>query len=368
MDKQLKVLLTTNMPAPYMVDYLDYLGDKCDLTVVFEMASASHRERQWYGEVEKKTFHAIFLNVTKRPKIRCIDFRILQYMKKEYDRIIIANPTTPTGIIALLYCRWNKIPFVIQSEGGFRGSGRGLKERLKKYLMEKAELFLSGMKGDSDYFLSYGATPETLRWYPFTSLKKAQIESCSVSEEDKCKIRTELTVTEKRVLLSVGRTIPCKGFDVLLKACKNISDEVGVYIVGGNVTEEYSQIIEENRLEHIHFVPHCDPETLRKYYCMADVFVLATRGDTWGLVINEAMACGLPVITTERCIAGMQLIENGINGYIVPTEDATQLREKIEILLNDHEKRSRMSNHNLNKIREYSIENMAEHIYKAISE
>ena len=101
-------------------------------------------------------------------------------------RIIIANPTTPTGIIALLYCRWFRIPFVIQSEGGFQGSGQGLKEKFKKYLMEKADFFLTGMGGDNDYFLRYGAKKDQLKPYPFSSLtKKDLVETRSLLSEEK---------------------------------------------------------------------------------------------------------------------------------------------------------------------------------------
>lgn len=363
-SKKLKVLLTTNIPSPYMVDYLDCLGKKCELTALFEMESATDRDKQWYGTIQSKSFRSVFLNAKRITAETGLSFRILKYIKRDFDRIIIANPTTPTGIIALLYCRFKKIPFVLQSEGGFRGSGKGIKERFKKYLMEKADFYLSGMKGEADYFLSYGATEETLRWYPFTSLKQEQIDHELLSMEEKAKIREELGIKENQVVISVGRPIPCKGFDVLLQAKKGLSEDVGVYIVGGTVSSDFAKIIEENDLQNVHFIDHCDFATLKKYYHAADVFVLPTRGDTWGLVINEAMASGLPVITTERCVAGTQLIENDVNGYIIPVDRADVLCEKIHLLLNDEEKRKTMAENNLEKIQPYYIENMANRVFQ----
>lgn len=53
----------------------------------------------------------------------------------------------------------------------------------------------------------------------------------------------------------------------------------------------------------------------------ADIFVHPTREDIWGLVVNEAMAKGLPVITTDRCVAGLELIKNESVGRIVPVEN-----------------------------------------------
>lgn len=363
-EKKLKVLITTNIPSPYMVDYLDCLGKKCELTALFEMNSATDREKQWYGEIQNKSFRAIFLNAKRITPDSGLSFRILKYIKGDFDRIIIADPTTPTGIIALLYCRFKKIPFVLQSEGGFRGSGKGLKEKFKKFLMEKADFYLSGMRGESDYFLSYGATEEDLRWYPFTSLKPEQIDGELLTDEEKMRVREELGIKEGQVVISVGRPIPCKGFDILVQAKTGLSENVGIYIVGGEAPADISTMIAEQNLQNIHFIPHCNFETLKKYYHAADVFVLPTRGDTWALVINEAMASGLPVITTERCVAGTQLIENDENGYIIPVDQADILCNKINLLLNDEEKRKSMAKNNLEKIQPYYIENMANHVFQ----
>ena len=261
-----------------------------------------------------------------------LSFQILRHLRGDYDRIIIANPTTPTGILALLYCKMLRIPHILQSEGGFRGTGRGLKEKFKKFLMGSARLYLSGMQGEDEYFLSYGATAETLRPYPFTSLKQAQIDQVLLSPAEK----------------------------------QALPQGAGLYIVGCEATGEYRQLIRDYDLQNVHFISHCSYDTLCKYYHAADVFALATRGDTWGLVINEAMACGLPVVTTDRCVAGLQLIENDKNGYIVPVDDADALSQRIHQLLLDDALRLQMAENNLKKIQPYSIENMAQTIFEAL--
>ena len=90
----------------------------------------------------------------------------------------------------------------------------------------------------------------------------------------------------------------------------------------------------------------------------ADLFCLPTREDIWGLVVNEAMAFGLPVVTTEQCVAGLELVENGINGYLVPIEDPDALSESLnKVLSSDMEAMGRAS---LQKIQGYTIEKMAE--------
>jgi glycosyltransferase involved in cell wall biosynthesis len=85
--------------------------------------------------------------------------------------------------------------------------------------------------------------------------------------------------------------------------------------------------------------------------------VLPTREDIWGLVINEALAYGLPTITTDRCVAGLELIRDGVNGYVVPVEDIDALSEKIKaVLASDLEAMGKAA---LESVGPYTLENMA---------
>ena len=86
--------------------------------------------------------------------------------------------------------------------------------------------------------------------------------------------------------------------------------------------------------------------------------VLPTREDIWGLVINEAMAQGLPVVTTNRCLAGLTLVENGENGYIVPVEDIEATKTAIEKVF-EGDNASEFGKKSLEEIKNYTIERMA---------
>ena len=91
----------------------------------------------------------------------------------------------------------------------------------------------------------------------------------------------------------------------------------------------------------------------------SDLFVLPTRKDVWGLVINEAMCYGLPVITTDKCVSGLELVKDYENGFITPVNDSKNLAEKIRKVMKDNELSAKMSKNNLIKIKKYTIENMA---------
>ena len=85
-----------------------------------------------------------------------------------------------------------------------------------------------------------------------------------------------------------------------------------------------------------------------------------TKMDVWGLVINEAMMYSLPVITTDKCGAGAELVRNNENGYIIHVGDDNQLVEKSNYILSDSMITKRFGEKSYSIIKNYSIENMAE--------
>ena len=354
-----------------MIDYLKELSKYCDVTAVFEMKTATDRDETWYGNTGD-SFKTIFLNAKRIGNEQGFSLKALRYLKKrEYDRIIFSNPTTPTGIVELLNCRWFSVPFCIQSEGGFQGSGKGIKEKFKKYIMEKAEFYLTGMGGENDYFLSYGASKEELRPYPFTSLKQEDIKhAAEMTRCDKKRYRDRLKMKEEKIILSVGRfsyeSGYGKGYDYLMKLAEVMPKNVGFYIVGDLPTEEFELWKRRSNLDNVHFVGFKKKNELAEYYAAADLFVLLTRGDTWGLVINEAMAYSLPVVSSDQCIAGLELVKNGKNGFVVSLDDIDVIREKIESIIDNIDEARTLGKESFNVIQEHSVENMAHTIYTHI--
>ena len=119
-------------------------------------------------------------------------------------------------------------------------------------------------------------------------------------------------------------------------------------------------------MNNLHFIAFQNKEQIINWYRLADLFVLPTREDIWGLVINEAMSQGLPVITTDKCMAGLELIEDYKNGFIVDLLDYEKLYNKSIYLLNCDN--YNISINNISKIKSYSLEKMSEAIYNIIED
>jgi len=353
----MKILFITNIPSPYRVDFFNEWGKTVELTVIFEGRFEDFKLN--WKKNEKMSFESVYLTpgAVNRKKL---SFKIIRYVQKnKFDGIVITNYSNLPELLTLLYLRIAKIKFFLEVDGGIIKQDNVLRKIFKSFLVSKASWYLSSSKETDDYLIHYGAKPEAIHRYPFSSQRNADVLEVPVNDETVKGIRKKLYITEEKVIVAVGQFIYRKGFDVLLEAAGSIDKNVGIYIVGGTPTEDYLRIKKELGLTNVHFVDFKTSEQLREYYKAANVFVLPTREDIWGLVVNEAMACGLPVITTDKCVAGLALVRDDENGYIVRVDDKDQLAEKINKILRDDDLRQQMSANSLKKIREYTIEEMA---------
>jgi glycosyltransferase involved in cell wall biosynthesis len=355
----MKLLWLTNIPSPYRVDFFNELGKYCELTVLFEKSSSSERDDSW-KQFSAENFKAVILKGKSVGVAEAFCPSVKNYLNTtDYDKIVVTNFATPTGMYAIHYMKRKGIPHIIEGDGAFAGSGKGLKERFKKYLLSNAELYLGTAEEHDKYYLTYGAAKEKIFRYPFSSIRERDVLSECVCDTEKTALKQALGMTESVALLAVGQFIPRKGYDVLIKAMAKTSKDVGCYIVGGEAPQEYCKLVEELGVQNVHFVGFTKKEALKRYYRAADFFVHPTREDIWGLVINEAMAQGLPVISTNRCIAALEMVKEGENGFIVSVEDVEGLAKRIEELAGNASMRNRMGTESLKIIRSYTIEEMA---------
>lgn len=355
----MRLLFITNVPSPYRVAFFDELGRYMDVTVLFSSGKedSKHRNQNWFEE-SKGNFRGIFLKKSLKIGRQNLCLEVLKWLKQDYDCIVVGGYAPPTAILAMSYLRLRGIPFYLEIDGGIIREESRLKYSIKRFLAGKLpSRWLSSGRCSTETLIHYGAKPEDILEYPFTSLYEEDMVDTPAEEEEKKLLRRELEVGEKRMLLSIGQFIHRKGFDVLLRAAARLPEDVGVYIVGGEPTQEYLQLCQDLRLKHVHFRGFQKKNALDKYFRAADLFVMPTREDIWGLVVNEAMAKGLPVITTDKCVAGLELVENGVSGYIVPTDDPNALAEKLTLALSQDCRA--LGSAALERIRPYTLENMA---------
>jgi glycosyltransferase involved in cell wall biosynthesis len=355
--KVMRVLWLTNIPSPYRVEFFNELGKHCELTVLFEKGAADDRDDSWKN-YRAKNFTPVILKGVRHGVAEAFCVDVWRYLsKKKYDRIVVTNYANPTGMLAVAAMRLRGIPYTIEGDGAFAGTGKGFKEWIKTWLLHKAELCFSTAAEHDKYYRTYGVPEERIVRYPFTSLRSADVLDEPVSAEEKAVLRKKLGMRDQKIVVSVGQFIYRKGFDILFEALAKMENNIGCYIIGGQPTEAYLQQVENLGLKNVHFVGFKQKSELAEYYMAADAFVLPTREDIWGLVINEAMAKGLPVVTTNRCVAGLELITDPALGRIVPVGDKKALAEALDAVLENVN--TQTGQRVIAAIRPYTIECMA---------
>lgn len=353
----MRVLFITNVPSPYRVRFFNHLARYCELTVVYEKEKSDERDVKW-TEKAQDNYRSVFLKGIRTAVDGAFAPGVVKWLNKDmFDIIVICGISSPTEMLAIQWCQICGVPYCVEGDGAFAKDGKGFREKLKRHLIKKSSLCFSTGRMHDAYFRQYGAAENTLVRYPFTSVAAADVLDHPMDREQKVLVRQKIGMTEGHVLLSVGQFIYRKGFDVLLEAARQLPKDTGIYIVGGEPTEEYLDLKRNHQLDNVHFVGFLPKKELSLYYMASDAFVLPTREDIWGLVVNEAMAYGLPVITTTRCNAGLELVENGVNGYLVEVEDVQALAQAMNsIIAADMRKFGQAA---LQTIRGYTLEEMA---------
>ena len=330
-----KLLYITNIPSPYRVQFWNELGKYYDVTVWFEAQNEVNRE--WIIDGMGNRFKYRFLNSITLGLDNHFTLSVLHLLKKEFfDIYILGSYSSLTEMIAIMWFKWNKKVFFLNSDGGFAKKENFLKKALKKFFISKANFWLSAGSNCTQYLRYYGAERERIYEYPFASIAYEVEDLLPINkvERENFKVDNQL---KGKILLTVGQLIPRKGIDILIKAFIKVKEEmkdVSLVIVGSGPEEvNYKDMAKFCEEGDIIFKPFVQMKHLLVYYKVADVFIMPTRYDIWGLVLNEAMSFGLPVIATDMCGAGRDLIEEGENGYIVPVENEEALSHKIMKLL-----------------------------------
>jgi len=181
----------------------------------------------------------------------------------------------------------------------------------------------------------------------------------------KKEIRKKYSTTDDDiVLLFVGSGFYRKGLEFLLKAAELVLKPITVYVVGNGSVKKYQKIVKRQK------VIFCGPQKeINKYYAASDIFVFPTMYEPFGNVHLEALASGLPVITTKFSGAA-EIIEDGIHGFVVSSpEDYHAIAEKITFLANNGGLRELMSKNAIKLAERFSIEKNCEaylNLYKKV--
>ncbi len=373
MEKK-KIALIHNIISPYRQPLFESLSNENSVDLYVYYCAKSHKNRKWNSSINNNYKNEVLGGITLpfsnelyyhiNPSI------IYKLLKEKFDIIIIGGSTDFTMQVAFLISKLTKTPIILWSEG-FEGTKSFLGKFISpitNFLIKRADAVIVPGTKAFDYHIKLGAHPNKIFIAPNTVDNKFFIKNYKLCKKKKEILKKEMGLEGKKIILFVGQLVERKGVKYLLKAYKILKDnfnDLSLIIVGsGPIRNNLTEICKNEDIEDVEFTGWLSEDKLL-YFSIADVFVLPSLQDLCPLVLNEAMCCELPIVTTNMVGCAIDMVIPGENGFIVKIKDPNQLYISIKkILTNDHTNMGKMS---LNIIKNnFLIEHSVEGFMKAI--
>jgi len=365
-----KILLITNIIPPYRIAVFNYLKDKIKFFNVWAL-SGKEINRNWNINDDTIKFnYEILKSISIYLKIREFTIHLKginrKLKKHNPDVIIITGYDQLAYWQALFYARKfnKKIIFWNGSTLLYSKFKKGIFYLIKKFFLKKIDGFVTYGTKASEYLKYFnipddkiitGCNTVDINWFMNNSFNLRRNSLYDTLNQNNEKIK----------LLFIGRLIKFKGLDLLLDTFKELkSDNIVLYVIGsGNDEDYFREKVKNYNLNNIIFTGFLQKNEIIYYYSMSDYFIFPTLNENWGLVINEALSCGLPVLSSIYAGVSYDLVINGINGYVFDPLDRKDFFEKLRKIISTKFNREQIKN----SIKKFTPEDYAEKILKAVN-
>ena len=284
----------------------------------------------------------------KKGFFKYCNFSVSQFInKRETDILVVHGWGYATSIIAIILAYINGVEVWLRAESPYRQeilkNKKGLfikKICLKYFLFKMVKIFLYIGEENRLFYKLYGINENKMVFTPYCVDNQRLQNAINKEQLNKQSARTKLDISEDSfVVLFSGKLIAKKNPLDLLKAFNIASIERGILIFLGDgvLMDELRKYVEEHKLEHkVLFAGFKNQTELPDYFLAADLFVLPSgMNETWGLVVNEAMNYGLPVIVSDLVGCVSDLVDNKKNGYTYPVGNVVALSEILASIHSD---------------------------------
>lgn len=322
-----RIVIITNIPSPYRVDHFIYLQKnfpQYDFHIVFSEKKSKSDLRQWNVSVSELNNVYFLENITLYFKRKyddreiCLTHGVGKLLKKISPDAVVCMEYNLTIIQTVIWCKFNKVPYISLTDGTLYSERNINKIQffLRKFIISRAAAFIA----------SSTKAKEKIEYYR----NKNRIFVSYLSEDFSVYLQDKYENYGKNILY-VGSLIDRKGVDLLLRALYLVKIDWHLDIVGdGQGKKELLEIC--NRLgisDRVSFLGYKQQIELKALYAKADLFVLPSREDCYGLVIMEAMASSLPVVCSKYVDGAYDLI-NEKTGRIIDPYDAESFASNIK--------------------------------------
>lgn len=339
----MRIALLTEIPAPFRIPLFNALADRADLRVLF-LARTDPRRAHYDLHQHEWRFDHRFLRgrAFHRGRWTVLNRGVLRELRAFIpDAVAVGGWNQPAFWQALAYCRARRKPLLIWIESTARDArSDALPLELAKRALVRgaAGAFVPG-RASAEYARTLGIPEERIVVAP-NAVDNAFFAGNAREEHDRCRF------------VYVGRLDPEKGVDLLLDAFEGVPGEL---VIAGTGTEAES--LRSRAGENVRFLGPVARDETPALYGSADVFVLPSRSEQWGMVLNEAAASGLALVATDAAGAAYELVDDDLR---VPAGNVAALADAMRRLAGDSTLRAQAAARSRERVASLTPEGWAE--------
>lgn len=331
-------------------------------------ANMGHTETVAYQYDYEVLFNDSLENISTWQRARALFKKMRQYRP---DVLNLTGYYDPAQLLLLLYAKLVGVKVIISNESNVRDNKRHfLKEKFKQFVLSWADGFFCFGQSSAAYLEQLGVNSTKI-----LTRKAAVVDNERLRFEYEMAYATRAEQKQKLGLkpynfIFVGRLIAPKNLLLLLGAFQKLpkNHDWGLILLGeGEQKADLVQFCEQNQLQHVSFLAGVTWHQVPHYLALADVFVLPSISEPWGLVVNEALVCGLPVVVSANCGCVEDLIKDGKNGFVFNPNQVNELTQKMRFFVENTAQIEAMKKISQELVAPFATKNVAAEMLQGIS-
>lgn len=300
---------------------------------------------------------------------------VREIWKGRFDAIVIHGQNYAVNLLALFAAKFVGTRVFMRAETQLLLKQRGIKKLVRRPLMtvfyRLCDAFLCIGTLNREFYRHHGVSEAKLFLVPYTVDNEFFMQKADEFALVRDQSKVELGMAPKSpVIMYASKLIRRKRPMDLLQAFRLLVQrgiDAELLIIGdGPEKAELESFARSSKLDRVFFLGFKNQSELPRYYAMAEVFVLPSEDEPWGLIINEVMCAGVPVVTTDKVGAHTDLVTPGETGYCYKVGDIAGLAESLARILGDSALRKRLSAGARHRISRWSYKEDIEGIRAAL--
>ena len=350
----MRLAIVTNIPAPYRVPVYNRLAATGGIDLHVFYAAQREPDRNW--DLPAFTHAHTFLKgrmYTRSGKFIHDNLEIFDRLKEFAPDVVVTTGYNPTHLYAVAYALWYRRHHVAMTDGtDLSEAGLSpLHRKLRRFVLTRSSAFIAASNGGRRLFHRYGIGDHKIHFSPL----------CANTSVDWAKATPMEPPAD---LLFSGRLVEAKNAQFFLEVARRVAQHLGrrvcAAILGNGPQEVHLRALAAAMASEIEvrFAGHVSQAEIPRWFLGARLFLFPTLWDPWGIVANEACLAGLPVLVSPHAGVAGELVQDGVNGYVLPL-DAARWVEAATRLLENPPLHAAMAAQSRRLVVPYSFENAA---------